>query len=194
MLYQYFRPWQEDDFRWNIINRSRALFVERLYSGDKGNPVATRMAKELAEGAPPATVIITNPDPAVPLEMGDRILLTPTTGWRLYELTLLLRRTVFSSWMWPALAMGVLVLSTVVLIGSHGRNVAVFGAWITTISMVGASLVVSLVEYSQPRYSYPMEWVYYVAPLLLALVIAQRSASPAGDLRSIHAFRGEPVA
>jgi hypothetical protein len=45
--------------------------------------------------------------------------------------------------------------------------------FVLTASAVGASLVVSLVEYSNPRYSYPMEWVYGLAVVLFPLLFIQ---------------------
>ena len=176
MLYNYFRPWPEEDFRGYLMNRTQALFVERRYSATKQNPLLTRIGKEFADGTLPANIVVTNFDPAAPLDLSERVLLRLTPGWRVYERTHLLRRAVFNRWLWPALALFTLLVSAVVLLASRGRNSAAFAAFIVTVSMVGASLVISLVEYSQPRYSYPMEWTYYVGPLLLLIVFQRGKA------------------
>ena len=60
------------------------------------------------------------------------------------------------------------------LIRSRMRDDAAFVLFIVSISAVGASLVVSLVEFSQPRYSYPMEWAYGICAVLLVLVVFLR--------------------
>ena len=55
--------------------------------------------------------------------------------------------------------------------------------FIVAVSALGASLVVSLVEYSQPRYSYPMEWAYGVCAVLLPLLFVR-------SMQDTHAFGG----
>jgi hypothetical protein len=182
MLYNYFRPWQEFDFRSYLMNRTQALFVERRYSASHGNPLLPRVGKEFADGTPPSNVIVTSFDPAAPIDLSERVLITPTPGWRLYELTHRWRRVVFNRWVWPAAAMFTLVVSVAFLVGTRGRSVGAFAAFIVTVSMVGASLVISLVEYSQPRYSYPMEWTYFIAPLLLVLVGVRSTTQGKGAL------------
>ena len=177
MLYNYFRPWPEDDFRSYVVNRVQALYVERRFSKAQNNPVLTRMAREFADGTPPAGVVLTNADPAAPVPLGDRILLAATPASRLYDLTYSLRTSLFTRWLWRVLALVTLCVSTVLVVTSRGRSTAAFAAFIVTVSMLGASLVISLVEYSQPRYSYPMEWTYFVAPLLLLMLVAERRSS-----------------
>jgi hypothetical protein len=174
MLYNYYRPWPESDFRGYVMSRSDVLFVQRRFSRSKGNALMTRVAKELADAAPPPTVVLTNADPAVPIDVGERVLLQPTPGLRLYRMTYALRTWAFSRWLWPLAALLTLLASTVVLAQTRGRSAAAFAAFIMTISLLGASLVISLVEYSQPRYSYPMEWTYFIAPLFVPLLVARR--------------------
>ena len=53
-----------------------------------------------------------------------------------------------------------------------------FMLFIITLSAVGASLVVSLVEFAQPRYSCPMEWAYGIALILTIAIVFDKKAPP----------------
>lgn len=134
------------------------------------------LGKEYATGAPPSAVVITNPDPEVVMDLGSRVLITPTWGWRVYELTHKMRFRFFEYWVWSASVLAGLIASLAFLVRSRMRDDAAFALFIVSVSAVGASLVVSLVEYSQPRYSYPMEWAYGICAVMFVLVVFIRPA------------------
>jgi hypothetical protein len=173
MLFQYFRPIPEYDFRAYLQNRASVFYIVRLFSAEKDNAFMVRLGKEHADQSPPPAVVITNPDPAVAMDQNDRIVLTPTRAWRIYDVTHRIRRGVFQRVIWPAAVPIGLLASIVVLARTRLRHDGAFAVFVITISAIGASLVVSLVEFSQPRYSYPMEWTYGVSLVLLPLLFVK---------------------
>lgn len=174
MLYDYFKPVPDIDFRAYLQNRAQSFYVQRHFSAARGDAFMVRLGKEFADAAPPPLVSITNPDPDAKIDLADRIVLPPTRAWRVYALTHEIRQDVFESWIWTFALFGGLIVSLVVLVRTRARDVDAFALFIVTISAVGASLVVSLVEFSQPRYSCPMEWSYNLSAVLIALVLVRR--------------------
>jgi len=175
MLYMYFRPADDYDFRAFLRNRVQQAYVRRDFDPAKGNPFMVRLGKEYATGAPPPSVVITNFDEKAAVDLGERIIFVPTLGWRVYHVTQRLRENLFEYWAWSA-AVGVgLLLSAIVLVRTRFSDGAAFALFIVSVSSVGAALVVSMVEYSQPRYSYPMEWAYGICAIL-SVFVALRQA------------------
>ena len=177
MLVHYFWPIPEYDFRVYLQNRAATFYVNHYFSPERGNDFLVRLGKEYAQGQPPPAVVITNPDLSVTMDQNDRVILQPTRAWRVYELTHRARRFFYQRLIWPVAVGVALLASTWVLVRSRFRHDAAFVLFIVTISAIGASLVVSLVEFSQPRYSYPMEWTYSVAMVLLPLLVLRDTAA-----------------
>jgi hypothetical protein len=173
MLYNYFKPTADFDFRAYLLNRVSAVYIDGRFSRSKGNAFMVRLGKEFADGAPPPGIVVTSYDTSVPMNLDERVRIAPTRLWRMYDLTESLRKDLFESWLWPCAVFTGLLISGVVLVGSRFHHGGAFVLFIVTISAVGASLVVSMVEYSQPRYSYPMEWVYGLSVVLLPLAFAR---------------------
>ena len=170
MLFNYFRPAPDYDFRAYLMNRAWTHYVARTFAPEKGNLLMVRMAKEQADGVPPPRMIVTSFEPSETMDLQDRVLISPTWKWRVYELTHRARRFFFQRWIWTVSVFVGLLASVVVLWRSRLRHDAAFVVFIVTVSALGASLVVSLVEFSQPRYSYPMEWAYGLSAVLLPLL------------------------
>jgi hypothetical protein len=158
MLYNYYRPWPDIDFRVYVRQRADVLFIERRFSKIKNQPFLTRLAKDFADRPLPPSVTIVPAGTA--LTPAERVIVTPTKTWRTYALTQWLRSTVFTHIGWVLGAAFAFAWSIQRLIRRCGRDVPAFCIFIIGLGVIGASLVVSLVEYSQPRYSYPMEWAY----------------------------------
>lgn len=173
MLFNYFRPAPDFDFRAYLMNRAWTHYVARTFAPEKGNLIMVRMAKEQADGVPPPGIIVTSFDPNETMDLQDRVLISATWKWRVYEMTHRARRFFFQRWIWTLSVFVGLGASVFVLWRSRLRHDAAFAVFIITISAVGASLVVSLVEFSQPRYSYPMEWAYGMSAVLLPLLFAR---------------------
>jgi len=169
MMYLYFKPPSEFDFRAYLLNRAQVVFIDRLFSPSRGDAFMVRLGKEFANPSP-GRVIITQPDPAVSMALQDRILLPATPWWRVYHLTYVVRRALAPHWIWPLVWLTGLLASAALLVKTRARHHGAFAVFIVTISTLGASLVVSMVEYSQPRYSYPMEWTYLLTAVMLPLL------------------------
>lgn len=176
MMYNYYKPAPDFDFRVYLQNRAWLFYIDKRFSRERGNAFMTRLGRELADGTPPRDVIVTSFDPAAQMDLNERIVIRPTRLWRVYEVTHRIRQNLFEFWGWSYAVFVALIGSTFVLVRTRGRDGAAFVLFIITISALGASLVVSLVEYSQPRYSYPMEWVYGLSVVLLPLLFFTRNA------------------
>ena len=81
---------------------------------------------------------------------------------RLYLQTLKVRETVFAAKFWVFAYFAALSVAATRLVLTKGRHLGAFIAFILTISLFGASLVIALVEIGGHRYSYVLEYVYYL--------------------------------
>jgi hypothetical protein len=178
MMHHYYRPTEDYDFRAYLQNRAWLYYVSRNFSAEKGDAFMVRLGKEFADAVPPPAVVITDFDPATPKDLQDRVLIPPTRGWRVYDFTHRIRYRVYDSWFWPFGLLVALVCSGWVLVRTRMRHHGAFVVFIVAVSTLGASLVVSLVEYSQPRYSYPMEWAHGLSVVLLPLLFMKPTPSP----------------
>jgi SAM-dependent methyltransferase len=128
------------------------------------------MAKEFADSAPPPTVAIAAAATASGAPGYELIAVAPTKLWRLYRVLYLLHDrilvTVLPVWCFIMLTLW----SSVALWRTRASDPVVFAVFVLCVSIIGASLVVSLVEYSQPRYSYPMDWALFMTVPLLVLM------------------------
>jgi hypothetical protein len=176
MLYLYFKPAPDYDFRVYLQNRAFMFYVQHHFSAKRGIEFMVRLGKEYADGAPPPKLVVTNRDLAAPVDLGERVIITPTWGWRIYEITHKLRFRLFEYWAWSWAVLIGLIAAIVSIVRTRFRDDAAFALFMVAVSSVGASLVVSLVEYSQPRYSYPMEWAYVVCAMMTAIVVFVRPA------------------
>ena len=165
MLRNYYTMPREGHFSAYLLNRIKVIYIDHHFSSRRGIEVMVKMGKEFADSPPPKTVIINeNIDPQSPLS--KQVSLVDTPLLHAYNLTYYVRSLLFTSHIWIIGFFVVMASSFVKLVISRFRDNVAFIMFILTISNFGASLVVSLVEYSQPRYSYPMEWVYYYSVLV----------------------------
>ncbi len=178
MMYNYFKPTSDYDFRAYLQERAWQAYVSGYFKPGKADSFLVTLGKGFEGHGPPSSVVITDFDADSSTNLGDRILILPTRGWRVYELTHDLRLHVFDSWYRNLGVLAGLVGSVFVLVRSRFRHDAAFVVFILSVSVLGASLVVSLVEYSQPRYSYPMEWAHGLAIVLLPLLFMKAPTQP----------------
>jgi hypothetical protein len=165
MLRNYYTMPGEGHFSAYLLNRIKVIYIDHHFSARRGIEVMVKMGKEFADSPPPKNVIINeNIDPQSPLS--KQVALVETPLLHAYNLIYYLRTLLFTSEIWIFGFFIVMITSFVKLVASRFRDTAAFIMFILTIGNFGASLVVSLVEYSQPRYSYPMEWVYYYSVLV----------------------------
>jgi hypothetical protein len=129
------------------------LGVNRAYS-----PAA---AKEYLNATPPATVRIVG-------DLGHQIVEIPMTNLRLiHELWQSAHRKIFHNRLWLVPYFGVLILSIVQLVRHRGHHLGSFLLLVLTISAIAAASLVSLVEPSLERYSYPTQFTYYLCLVLV---------------------------
>lgn len=191
MLRNYYTMPDEGHFSGYLYNRIKVIYLDHHFSARRGIEVMVKMGKEFADSPPPKNVTIyDNIDPKSPLT--DQIGLIETPLSHAYNVTYYFKRLLFTSQIWIIGFILVMIASFTKLAASRFRDTSAFLVFILTISNFGASLVVSLVEYSQPRYSYPMEWVYYYSvlvglPLLLTENVKNyfRSAFDVDDIPEI---------
>ena len=174
MLINYYTLPAETDFRQYIYNRANLIYIDEHYSGKRDTPIImTHIGKEYSNTAPPDTIIIINRSPETRLT--DRMILKETAGWKLYYVMQQLRQKYFSPIPWVVLFFATFFFASGKLIYKRGHDLGAFMIFIIGVSNIGAGLLVSLVEYSQPRYSYPMEWAYYTVVMLAPLLFHTKS-------------------
>jgi hypothetical protein len=139
-----------------------------FYSGGDGS---------LADSPPPASAATGGADSAADQSRTERLLRALQLTWQ--SLHGRIFQTTF--WSWAYFAM--LALSIVQLARTRGRSLGPFLLGVIALIPVGASLVVCLVETATDRYSYPTQFVYYLAvalaPLLWAEGMSVGSGKPA---------------
>jgi hypothetical protein len=143
---------------------------------EKGNPLSQAAAGALdgagmrASPTPAGGAAV----PANPAESGlERAVRGLQLGWQRVHGIL------FQRLFWCGAYFGVLGLSTALLARSRGRHIGAFLLFVLTLIPLGASLVVCLVETATDRYSYPTQFVYYLAVALMPL-LWRRPAAAAG--------------
>lgn len=165
MLRNYYTMPNEAHFSSYLYNRIKLIYIDNHFSAKRGIELMVKVGKEFADSPPPKTVIINgNIDKNSPLT--DKIILIDTPLSRAYDATYNLKLFLFTTQLWVVGFVVVMLASFFKLVLSKFRDNVAFVLFSMTISNIGASLVISLVEYSQPRYSYPMEWTYYISVLV----------------------------
>lgn len=159
MMYSYyyyaFDYW---NFRDYIQNRVKIYYIDKHFSEGRGLPEHSRIAKEFADPKfLPAAISID----------GSKISFLDKSMYKIYLMQKVLFSKVLSLKMWLILLPIWLLLSLCILIKSRGFNEYAFIAFILSMAHLGNASIVSLVEYSQPRYSYPLEWTYYLIPFFV---------------------------
>lgn len=95
----------------------------------------------------------------------------PTFLFRLYQAVHVVRTYIFAHLLWNVVPVAIFLISTVMLIRSRARSKAAFFIFVITSAVIGAGLIVNLAESGcMQRYSYPMEFTYYLALALSPLM------------------------
>jgi hypothetical protein len=165
MLRNYYTMPNEVHFSSYIYNRIKLIYLDNQFSAKRGIDLMVKMGKEFADSPPPKTVII-NSNINDNKSFTDKIILIDTPLSLIYNATYYIKLHLFTTQLWVVGFIGVMLVSLFKLVNSKFKDNTAFVLFLMTISNVGASVIVSLVEYSQPRYSYPMEWTYYFSVLV----------------------------
>lgn len=156
----------QEDFLGQVRNRIVDVYGGTKYIPGKGDSFWIDMAKEYA-GPPALSGFSLSGAGAATQVMFDQ------SSWsrQLYVRVLKLRRDIFSRSMWSSwLFFAALLASTYRVWQTRLAHPGAFIAFIFTMSVFGANLVVALVEYGGYRYSYAIEYVYYLPTLILPFI------------------------
>jgi hypothetical protein len=165
MLRNYYTMPNEVHFSSYLYNRIKLIYIDNHFSIKRGIDLMVKMGKEFADSPPPKTVIINN-NRDQNGSITDRVLLVDTPALLVYNATYHIKLLFFTTQMWVVGFIIVMFVSFFKLVVTKFRDNVAFVLFLMAISNIGASLIISLVEYSQPRYSYPMEWTYYFSVLV----------------------------
>jgi hypothetical protein len=174
------------DFRQYIYNRVNLFYIQKHFSKERGLPEMVRWGKEFADPVSlPKAITVVDFDKTHQMDLDHRIFFEDTMLTRVYlQLQRWLRRP-FSSLFWSFAQILVFGASLFTLVRARVRHDAAFLLLVLACAPLGNAMVVSLVEYSQPRYSYPLEWAYYVTFLCLPLLLTGRNLLPVRGGRSL---------
>lgn len=177
----------QPDFVNYLQDRAERIYVEKRYSIERGDPEKTALAKEFAD--PPLLPLVRVTGSG---ETEGAVLDSTSPSRQLYWALLSARKRLFSSPVWSAAFFVVLLLSLFRLVGSKCKHPGSFLLVSMGVSVLGASVVVALVECALDRYSYTMEWVYYLSVALAPVVFlgaendrTEVVGSESGDLRAL---------
>jgi len=167
MLINYYKPAAELDIRQYLMNRVWTLYIVKPYSSANTEGVYKRMIKEFNGNEINKKIIINDYNINSNIYLSDRIVIPAESSFKPYLILQKFRKIIFENWFWPCCIFVGFFVSLVILIKSKFNDLNSFVLFLLCISSISSALVVSLVEYSQPRYSYPMEWTYYLAFIFL---------------------------
>ena len=177
----------QPDFIEDLRDRAQVIYAEKRFSNEKGDQFRTALAKEFADPPLLPTIQITG--------SGDdrSVIMESHSPWRqLYVELIAARNRLFTSPLWVVAGFVVLAMSLFKLIASRGRNTGAFVLVAIISSVIAASLVVALVEEALTRYSYTMEWAYYLSVALAPSLFFGEAAVPEAPPKVPEA-RGEEL-
>ena len=140
------------------------LRARQNYLGGKIREYDTRYIKEYGGATPPAGVFIAGTGANAEVTLSLPVLHRIQLAWQSLHVR------VFEKIFWVWIYLFVLALSAVELVRSRGRNIGAFILLMLTLMFLGAGMVVCLVEEAMDRYSYPVQFIYYLSIALLPLI------------------------
>jgi len=171
MIAYYGSVTYREDFRDYILNRVDLYYIQKHFSRERGMPEMVRLGKEFSDPTVlPPKIRITDFEKSSSKPLNERVVLEPTVLSKLYAGLRALLGPLVSFLGWSVAQVAILIASFWILCRNHWRHDGAFILMIFCCTVLGSAMVVSLVEYAQPRYSYPLEWTYYVSVLCLPLI------------------------
>jgi hypothetical protein len=159
---QFYNVTYQEDFLAFVQNRLVEIYGTTKYRPGRGDPFYVEMAKEYATARAPAEVRIEGEGARA------HAVIRQMSAWRqLFAQWRLLRRDWFAHRFWVVWFFVALAGATIRLALTKGRHEGAFIAFVLCVSLLGASLVIALVEYGGHRYSYVIEYVYYLPVVAL---------------------------
>ena len=171
-LFYISNPRDQEDFITHARYRIHDIYVSGRFERGKGDPLLQEMAREWADKPVlPGFTVVGAADDAEIIVRQDSVLR------RLNRYLVFVRRVVFGNVFWTGLYVVSLLIAPIALWRSRGCHPGAFAAVAMTLTVLGASLVVALVEYGSYRYSAPTEFVYFLPLLPLMFVSPETPAA-----------------
>ena len=152
----------QEDFLAFLKNRVIEVYASGKYQKATGAPFYLEMAKEIADAAPPHGIELSRQDGIVTAIIPER-----SISRQAFRRILPVRQRIFASTYWVFLFFASVVAAVVRLALSRYRHPGAFISFVMTMSVLGANMVVALVEYGGHRYSFTTEYVYYLPVIVL---------------------------
>ncbi len=161
---------EEDNFLPYIGIRLDTVYVRRLCGAASEELARKSVAREYAlPGVLP---------PPKAMDSSGRILppneLRLSWLWDAYCSIHVVYKAVFASYLWIYASILVYVGSILSIVSSKGRNPWAFAIFLMLSSVVGSCLVVALSEWATVRYSYPIQFIYYISVLMSPLLLSPK--------------------
>lgn len=181
-LQQYFSLTGDFDLPSHVADRAKGFYIDKTYVPSPSNGYPTDIAREYVNPPTLKSLLLTEHNTKLDVSLSETELL------RLYRSLRSLRLDTIRNIPWILLFIILLALSVFRLIQTRAKHNGAFIVFILTISIFGASLIVCLVELAMGRYSYPMEWVYFLSPALIFLLFQKTGTySEAAEAKSVRA-------
>lgn len=148
----------------DIVNNVRSYYIDKNFSAEKGNKLNTEMAKEFANPPPlPKWISIeSNSDDLAKINEGQ-VKFERSFFLNVYEIIV---NTFNRSLIWLLLSVINFIILIYTIVNLFRRNLVnnqIYIAFLLSLGTFLSASIVSLVEFSQPRYTYPMEWTYGIS-------------------------------
>lgn len=147
-----------------LAYRADLLYDQKIYSSTGMNASSAYVAKEYADSRPPNTIKLVGTGSDHSIVITDTILKRLHISWESVQ------NNVFQKKIWVWAYFGVLCMSAIQLLRFRGHHLGAFILFVLTITPLGASLVICLVEISSERYAYPTQFIYYLSVALSPLL------------------------
>jgi hypothetical protein len=165
MLIQFYYPSKEFSIEEYLRNRAQIFYLEKYFSSSRGEPILFKMGKELADSEPSEKILLYSSDSTSPIDLQYRVQFKPTKSLMVHNLMM---NSIVRSWP-KSLFVTFFFFVPFILLRKIKQNRFDDKAQVLLLLFLGhlgSAMVVSMVEFSQPRYSYPMEPILYTCALL----------------------------
>lgn len=163
------------DFYPALAGRYKQLFIDKNYAQNNSEDIRKDMLKEYYDPAPlPYFRVISESG-------GDRVECVPTFLQKLHRFyQARIQMPLFRNTFWALSMFLVFLLSLISLLRSKLSSKGAFILFIMTAAAIGSGLITSLGTCTVIRYSYTMEFVYYVAFAMLPVLLYEKKLESYG--------------
>jgi len=158
------------EYKNDFYNSLESRVVYTFYAAEK--PFSMLYAKEYKEARPPQAFVDYDPT-SKSIKHKMTILAYP------HKIIQIIDNSVFHRFAWVVLYFVMFIGSLVKMIYSRFKDVHSFTIFIISLMLIGAALLISLVEITLDRYSYATHFIYYLVVALSPMLISRNN-----DLKS----------